>query len=86
MAKAFGFKSEEELKIRYLVDLCSVYKSIFPESKYSSLAHICKSILGKEICKQQTLTNWKRRPLRKNQIHYAGLDAYILIKIYEKLL
>lgn len=68
-----------------MIDLCKIYKAMNPESRYSSLAHICKQVLGKELCKTQTLTNWRRRPLRSNQIHYAGLDAYILIKIYEKL-
>lgn len=35
--------------------------------------------MGKELCKDQTLTNWKRRPLRKNQLHYAALDAHIVV-------
>jgi ribonuclease D len=43
-------------------------------------------VLGKEICKAQTLTNWKRRPLRKAQLHYAAMDAFVVIKIYERLL
>ena len=30
MAKAFGFKFEDDLKVRNLVDLCSVFKKIFP--------------------------------------------------------
>ena len=47
MAKAFGLKRTEDLKIKNLVDLCKVYKGIYPESRYSSLAHICKAILGK---------------------------------------
>lgn len=41
-------------------------------------------MLGKEICKDQTLTNWRRRPLRKNQIHYAAMDAVVVLKIYDK--
>ncbi len=43
-------------------------------------------MLGKELCKAQTLTNWQRRPLRKNQLHYAALDAYVVIKIYDKFI
>jgi ribonuclease D len=41
--------------------------------------------LGKPLCKAYTLTNWRRRPLYKNQIHYAALDAVVVIKIWEIL-
>ena len=43
-------------------------------------------MLGKEVCKKQTLTNWNRRPLRANQLHYAAMDAFCVLKIHEKLL
>lgn len=67
------------------IDTCSLFKAIYPKERYSNLAHICKIILKKEICKQQTLTNWARRPLRENQLHYAAMDAFCVIKIYEVL-
>lgn len=31
------------------------------------------------------MSNWEHRPLRKSQMHYAALDAFVLIDIYEKL-
>lgn len=31
------------------------------------------------------MTNWARRPLRSNQIHYAAMDAFVVIKIFEKM-
>ena len=31
----------------------------------------------------QTLTNWGRRPLRPSQAHYAIMDAFVVLKIYE---
>lgn len=46
---------------------------------------ISKDILGKEICKKYTMTNWDRRPLHLCQIHYAAMDAYIILKIWDKL-
>lgn len=68
-----------------MIDTCKVFKAIYPHERFSSLAFICSKLLGKEVCKKQTLTNWGRRPLRLNQLHYAAMDAYSVIKIYEKL-
>ncbi len=87
LLKSLGCKDKEikQLKILNIIDVWKLFKSIYPEKRFSSLAFICESVLGKEICKKQTLTNWKRRPLRKNQIHYAALDAHVVLKIYQKL-
>ena len=40
---------------------------------------------GKNLCKVEQMSNWERRPLRKSQMHYAMLDAFVLIDIVEKL-
>jgi ribonuclease D len=40
-------------------------------------------VLGKQICKEYTLTDWDRRPLFRNQLHYAALDAVVVLKIWE---
>ncbi len=40
--------------------------------------------LGKKLSKFEQCSNWENRPLRKAQLHYAAMDAFILIKIYEK--
>ena len=50
-----------------------------------SLSSTCVKVLGKPICKEFTLTNWERRPLLLNQVHYAAMDAFIVLKIEEKL-
>ena len=47
---------------------------------------MAKSILDKEICKAEQISNWERRPLKKSQQHYAALDAFILIEILKKLI
>lgn len=72
--------------VERVIDTWQIFKGLFPEEKHSNLAHICKKVLGKEICKAQTLTDWRRRPLRDNQLHYAAMDAFVVLKLYETLL
>jgi ribonuclease D len=66
------------------IDICPIFKKCYP-GKRAGLAYISEVILGKQICKAYTLTNWDRRPLLRNQIHYAALDALIVLKIWEIL-
>jgi ribonuclease D len=49
------------------------------------LAHITEKILGKPLSKSDQISNWSRRPLRKFQITYAAMDAFVLVKLYEKM-
>jgi ribonuclease D len=72
--------------VERVIDTWHIFKGLFPEEKFSNLSHICKRLIGKEICKVQTLSDWRRRPLRLNQKHYAAMDAFIVVKIYDKLL
>jgi hypothetical protein len=89
----FGFKADianltNEIKNFFLnckfLDIPEIYKKKF-NTPCPNLSELCKKILSKELCKGEQVSNWERRPLRKRQLHYAALDAYILLKIYEKL-
>jgi len=49
------------------------------------LASICEEIFGKRLCKFEQLSTWALKPYRESQIHYAVMDAWILIHIMEEL-
>lgn len=46
-------------------------------------AALVKSLLGVELDKSQTRTNWLKRPLTQKQLDYAGNDVYYLEQIYK---
>jgi len=37
------------------------------------------------LTKEEQLSNWNNRPLRKSQLHYAAADAYVQFLIIEKI-
>jgi ribonuclease D len=50
------------------------------------LSDIAPLIIGKEVSKGETLTDWSFRPLKIKQIEYAAQDALILLPLYTELL
>lgn len=50
-----------------------------------SLSRLVNVLLQKRIAKGQTLTDWMRRPLTDNQLHYAVEDVTHLPDIYDAL-
>lgn len=46
-------------------------------------ANLIWEILGIELTKTQTRTNWKRRPLSRDQLEYAADDVIYLGQVYE---
>ncbi|EUT80337.1 hypothetical protein PFAG_04978 [Plasmodium falciparum Santa Lucia] len=51
-----------------------------------SLNDLCIKILNKKLNKKFQLANWNIRPLNQEQIIYACIDSYVLIKIEEMLI
>ena len=62
-----------------------VYKSITYDKK-SSLSYLTEKLLQKRLSKFEQVNDWDSRPFRKTQSHYAALDAYVLLKLYEELI
>lgn len=50
-----------------------------------SLASILKRFLGVQLGKGDRLTDWLRRPLTKNQLHYAASDVEYLLELTDLL-
>ncbi|XP_055551478.1 exonuclease mut-7 homolog [Wyeomyia smithii] len=53
------------------------------ETTNKNLANLAKLCLGKKLDKSNQFSNWAQRPLRKEQLQYAALDAYCLLEIYD---
>lgn len=51
-----------------------------------NLQVLCDKILGLDISKVETLTDWSKRPLSENQIRYAADDARVLFPLYTELM
>lgn len=60
--------------------------SLLGYDKQLSYANLISEILGVELAKTQTRTNWKRRPLSRSQLRYAVDDVVYLGQVYELLL
>ncbi|CAI2385260.1 unnamed protein product [Moneuplotes crassus] len=71
-------------RIHNFYDISTVFKN-YSNQKSSKLSDIAESLLHKKICKGEQISNWERRPLRKSQMHYAAVDAYILIQLFDTL-
>jgi hypothetical protein len=69
---------------RNYLDSALCFKHSFGEKK-CSLEYQVRTILERKLSKFEQISDWDTRPLRKSQMHYAGMDAWVLIKLYEAM-
>ncbi len=51
-----------------------------------SLQKIWANLFGEKLSKRQQLSNWESSTLSEQQKHYAALDAWACIRIYDELI
>lgn len=50
-----------------------------------ALTGVAETYLGKPLDKRVRMSDWERRPLTRAQLHYAALDAHVLVQILAKM-
>ncbi|VDN06570.1 unnamed protein product [Thelazia callipaeda] len=61
------------------------YTSFCDEKRHFRLSDLCNEILGTPLNKKEQLGNWAMRPLRRDQMLYAAMDGYCLLRLYDKI-
>ena len=86
LIKSYPEVSAFEGAIMSYGDLQRMYQETFPEEMGSGgLVMLVQRFLKKKLCKGEQKSNWMKRPLRERQLHYAALDAYVEILIWDRL-
>ncbi|KRX09930.1 Ribonuclease H-like domain [Pseudocohnilembus persalinus] len=74
-----------DIDFKGVVDISDVFFQCFSNETKHGLAFICEKFLtNKKLSKIEQCSGWHQRPLRKSQIHYASLDAYICIRLWQE--
>lgn len=50
-----------------------------------SLKNIVKEFLHLNLLKTEQMSNWAKRPLTNQQLHYAACDALVLLRLYDAI-
>ena len=50
------------------------------------LGYVCERELGLSMSKEQQASDWSQRPLTKEQLQYAALDAEVMLQLYDHFL
>lgn len=65
------------------IDLQNVVREIGIEDQ--SLVKIYANLFNERISKSERLSNWERTELKESQKHYAAIDAWACVRIYQEV-
>lgn len=82
--KFLNYTFKRTIDFRGFQDLTDLLRKHHQET-YSSLAFMCQKFLGLTLSKYEQRSNWNRRPLQLRQMHYAALDAYLCLVLYDRM-
>ena len=78
-------KRDLGLVLEGLADIQLMAKEIDPSMRKTGLKALAQTFLGIELDKTKAMSNWEKYPLTFTQIEYAALDAWIGLKIFQKM-
>ena len=78
-------KRDLGLVLEGLADIQLMAKEIDPSMRKTGLKALAQTFLGIELNKKTAMSNWEKYPLTFTQIEYAALDAWIGLKIFQKM-
>ncbi len=86
LIKSYPHVSAFEGAIMAYGDLQRMYQELFAgEQGSGGLVMLVQRFLQRKLCKGEQRSNWMKRPLRQGQLHYAALDAYVEILLWDRL-
>lgn len=71
------------LSIEAVVDTREVSRRTRGAVGGHGLREVCARELGTALDKREQTGDWTRRPLTESQVHYAALDAEVLLRLYD---
>ena len=71
------------IQFENITDLQLIIKNRYKLMNQPGLGKTCEIYFGRGLDKIERCSNWSSRPLRKEQIKYAAIDARVLLDLQE---
>ena len=69
---------------RITTGMDKLFDLTYDNGSLKGLTGLSKGLLGKELDKTYQICDWSKRPLRREQLEYAAIDAYVCVAIYQE--